>query len=172
MTLLDSIDSILMLYSYTGFPERGFRIFEPVDANVASEERGSAYQEGSTATQTGDGDSDQRNLLASVDPASRPQPDQSCVPEQNKKRQVEVVVRDVDEDIRDRRRNDMTVKRNMMSGLSIVLTLMSIIVAFRQASTDQTRGTSLTPSLQYITNHNPGTDWRRVREMSGGRGER
>ncbi|KAN0139796.1 High-affinity nickel-transport domain containing protein [Lactarius tabidus] len=93
MTLLDSIDSILMLYSYTGFPERGFRIFEPVDAN----------------------------------------PEQSCVPEQNKKRRVEVVVRDVDEDIRDRRRNDMTVKRNMMSGLSIVLTLMSIIVAFRQA---------------------------------------
>jgi len=45
MTLLDSIDSILMLYSYTGFPERRFRIFEPVEVNGASEERGSADQE-------------------------------------------------------------------------------------------------------------------------------
>lgn len=135
MTLLDSIDSILMLYSYSGFPERGFRIFEPVEANVASRERGSVYQEVSASTQTtgsGDGDPHQRGLLASVEPAPGPQSGQGRIPEQNKKRQVGVVVQDVDEDIRDMRRNNMTVKRNMMSGLSIVLTLMSIIVAFRQ----------------------------------------
>ena len=135
MTLLDSIDSILMLYSYSGFPERGFRVFEPVEANVASRERGSAYQEVSASTQTtgpSDGDPHQRGLLASVEPAPIPQSGQSCIPEQNKKRQVEVVVQDVDEDMRDMRRKNMTVKRNMMSGLSIVLTLMSIIVAFRQ----------------------------------------
>jgi high-affinity nickel-transport protein len=163
MTLLDSIDSILMLYSYTGFPERGFRIFEPVEANGASEERVGAYQESTAATQTsgsGDGDSDQRGLLAGVDPASIPQSEQNRVAEQNKKRQVEVVVQDVDEDMRNMRRNNMTVKRNMMSGLSIVLTLMSIIVAFRQECTTKTSESLLTPSLQYITNHNHGTDWR------------
>ena len=135
MTLLDSIDSILMLYSYSGFPERGFRIFEPVEGNGASEERVGTYQESTAATQTsgsGDGDPDQRGLLAGVDLASRPQSEQNRVAEQNKKRQVEVVVQDVDEDTRNMRRNNMTVKRNMMSGLSIVLTLMSIIVAFRR----------------------------------------
>jgi len=135
MTLLDSVDSILMLYSYTGFPERGFRFFEPAEASVASEERSSVHQEVSANAQTsgsGDGDSDQRGLLVGLDPASTPQSGQSCVPvpEQNKKRQVEVVVQEVDENIRNIRRNNMTVKRNMMSGLSIVLTLMSIIVAF------------------------------------------
>jgi high-affinity nickel-transport protein len=146
MTLLDSIDSILMLYSYTGFPERGFRIFEPVDASVASEERGSAYQEVSTATQTGGGDSDQPGLLASVDPASR---SQSGIPEQNKKKQVEVVVRTVDESTRDMRRNNMTVKRNMMSGLSIVLTLMSIIVAFRRVYRQDDRNITDVPPVYH-----------------------
>lgn len=28
MTLVDSVDSVLMLYSYSGFPERGFALFE------------------------------------------------------------------------------------------------------------------------------------------------
>jgi len=141
MTLLDSIDSILMLYSYTGFPERRFRIFESAEVDGASEERGSAYQEAAATTQTSrsdNGDSNQRGLLAGVDPAPRPQSlpqsEQNCVPEQDKKTQVEVVVEDAGENIRiirKKARRDMAVKRNMMSGLSIVLTLMSIIVAFR-----------------------------------------
>lgn len=138
MTLLDSIDSILMLYSYTGFPDRRFRIFEPTEVNDASEERDSAaYQEAAATTQasrSGNEDSNQRGLLAGVDPASVPQSEQSGVPEQDKKSQVEVVVEDASENIRNIRkkaRRDMAVKRNMMSGLSIVLTLMSIIVAFR-----------------------------------------
>lgn len=175
MTLLDSIDSILMLYSYTGFPERGFRIFEPTEVNSISEERGSTYHETSPTTQTSgssDGDLDQRGLLAGVNPASRPQSGQGCVPEQIKKRQVKVVVQDVDENMRNRRRKDMTVKRNMMSGLSIVLTLMSIIVAFRRESTTETKEMPLTPSLQHITNHNHGAYWRRVRKMSGSCRER
>jgi high-affinity nickel-transport protein len=138
MTLLDSIDSILMLYSYSGFPERRFRIFEPVEVNGTSEEPGSAYQEAAATTQASpsdDSDSSQRGLLADVDPASIAQSEPSGVPKQDKKRQVEAVVvqlvEDEGENIRNRRQENMTVKRNMMSGLSIVLTLMSIIVAFR-----------------------------------------
>ena len=134
MTLLDSIDSILMLYSYSGFPERRFRIFEPVEVNGTSEERGSAYQEAASASQSSrldDGNSSQRGLLAGVDPPSTAHSEPSCVPKPDKKRQIEVVVEDEGENIRNRRKENMTVKRNMMSGLSIVLTLMSIIVAFR-----------------------------------------
>lgn len=33
MTLVDSLDSILMLYSYSGFPERSWKIFARVRAN-------------------------------------------------------------------------------------------------------------------------------------------
>lgn len=131
MTLLDSIDSILMLYSYSGFPERRFRIFEPIEVNDTSEESGSAYPEAAATTQTSrsdDGDSSQLGLLAGVDPESTPQSEQSGVPKQDKKRQVEV---NADENRRNTRNENMTVKRNMMSGLSILLTLMSIIVAFR-----------------------------------------
>jgi len=74
MTLVDSLDSILMLYSYSGFPERSFRIFE--------------------RQRSGTGDVEE----ISADPES--------------------VARSA------------RVKQNAMSGLSIVLTLMSILVAF------------------------------------------
>lgn len=134
MTLLDSIDSVLMLYSYSGFPERRFRIFEPVEVNSATEERDGDYQEAVATTQTSrlnDGDSSQHGLLAEVDHASTEQPEPNCVPNQDKKRQIETVVEEAGENIRNRREENMAVKRNMMSGLSIVLTLMSIIVAFR-----------------------------------------
>ncbi|KAH8989651.1 NicO-domain-containing protein [Lactarius hatsudake] len=134
MTLLDSVDSILMLYSYTGFPDRRFRVFEPAEVEDASEGQSSAYQEAAATTRpshSGNDDPNQLGLPVGLDPASRPQSEQSS--EQDKKRHVEVVVEDADENIREIRkkaRRDMAVKRNMMSGLSIVLTLMSIIVAF------------------------------------------
>jgi hypothetical protein len=47
---------------------------------------------------------------------------------------VEVQLEDTDAKIRDIRKEaqrELLVKRNMMSGLSILLTLMSIVVAFR-----------------------------------------
>ncbi|KAH9065490.1 NicO-domain-containing protein [Lactarius vividus] len=134
MTLLDSIDSILMLYSYTGFPDRRFHVFEPAEVEGVSEGQSTTYQKAAATTRTsrsGNDDSNQLGLPVGVDPASRPQSEQSS--EQDKKRQVEIIVEDADENIRDIRkkaRRDMAVKRNMMSGLSIVLTLMSIIVAF------------------------------------------
>jgi high-affinity nickel-transport protein len=85
MTLIDSLDSILMLYSYTGFPERKFALF------VKRVESGLPNSPGEA-------------------PPVEPAPN-------------------VDEDRPEK--IDMRVKMNAMSGLSIVLTLMSILVAFR-----------------------------------------
>ena len=74
MTLVDSLDSILMLYSYSGFPERSFRIIEKRNSD------NSLGVEGPT------------------DPEST---------------------------------RSMRVKQNAISGLSIILTIMSILLAFR-----------------------------------------
>ena len=46
MTLVDSVDSILMLYSYADFPERGFAIFEKRNsASISSQSSKSARSE-------------------------------------------------------------------------------------------------------------------------------
>ena len=84
MTLIDSLDSILMLYSYTGFPEHKFALF------VKRGEFGQSDSPGETLVGHGPDPGEER-------------PDKI----------------------------DMRVKMNAMSGLSIVLTLMSILVAFR-----------------------------------------
>ncbi|KAJ4482027.1 NicO-domain-containing protein [Lentinula aciculospora] len=89
MTLIDSLDSILMLYSYTGFPERCLRIFE---------EKG---------LDQGASNPDGVERKANVDSEPKLEPESE--------KQVA--------------RNDQ-VKQNAISGLSILLTLMSIIVAF------------------------------------------
>jgi len=108
MTLVDSIDSILMLYSYTGFPEQRFRLFEPAQDNGAQEQGCNAYREAATSGAAGSS-------------------------EEEKKEPVAVAEVDADTTIRDIRKKaqrELIVKRNMMSGLSIMLTLMSIGVAF------------------------------------------
>ncbi|KAI0252388.1 high-affinity nickel-transport protein-domain-containing protein [Lactifluus subvellereus] len=134
MTLLDSVDSILMLYSYTGFPEHRLRLFEPVEESEALEQQDGVCREaaatsitGAQVSQSPRGDSNQRGLLAG-------QSEQTEPPQREKKVQAEVLAEDADARIRDiqqRARRELAVKRNMISGLSIVLTLMSIIVAFR-----------------------------------------
>jgi len=140
MTLLDSIDSILMLYSYTGFPERRFRLFEPMSDNDVPKQGYDVYRE-ATATHISvaqsphlqSGDTNDHCPLADVPPALSRQSEQVGVTEEDKKEPVAVVVADADAGIRDIRKKaqrELLVKRNIMSGLSIVLTLMSIIVAF------------------------------------------
>jgi nickel/cobalt transporter (NiCoT) family protein len=85
MTLVDSFDSILMLYSYTGFPERKFALFL--------------------------------------------KPDEPSPPSSRGETPLVEHERELDEDRPEK--IDMRVKMNAMSGLSIVLTLISILVAFR-----------------------------------------
>jgi high-affinity nickel-transport protein len=87
MTLIDSLDSILMLYSYTGFPERKFALFV---------QRGEPRSPGSPI---------EASLVAHEPNLDEDRPEKI----------------------------DIRVKMNAMSGLSIVLTVMSILVAFRYA---------------------------------------
>lgn len=87
MTLIDSLDSVLMLYSYTGFPEHKLALF------LEREEFGSPSSPGETH-------------LVGHEPSL----------DENKPERI-----------------NMRVKMNAMSGLSIILTLMSILVAFGYA---------------------------------------
>ncbi|KAH9969521.1 high-affinity nickel-transport protein-domain-containing protein [Russula dissimulans] len=189
MTLLDSIDSILMLYSYTGFPELRFRLFEGVDENDAPEPFQEAAATSVSAAQVPRspiGDPSGCCPSTGAPPVLGQQSEQSgSSSDGNKKQPVDVLVEDTNARIRDIRRRaqrELTVKRNMMSGLSIVLTLMSIIVAFRCAHvplTPRSRETFLRSTLrivmlvlQHIVDHDHGIDWGEVRQMPRGRGER
>lgn len=103
MTLIDSLDSILMLYSYAGFPERKFALF------VTRGEPRSPSSPGETP-------------LVDHEP-------------------------DIDEDRPEK--INMRVKMNAMSGLSIVLTLMSILVAFRYVFFEHSPWLVFIPSPAY-----------------------
>ncbi|TFK28056.1 NicO-domain-containing protein [Coprinopsis marcescibilis] len=94
MTLLDSIDSIIMLYSYTGFPEKRWRIFETKKPVVSAEPVAeSDIQE-------------KRDATSQVESTVEPSPEDHVAA------------------------RTMTVKMNVMSNLSITLTVLSILVAF------------------------------------------
>ena len=130
MTLIDSLDSILMLYSYSGFPEHGWSIFahdgeltdskQPLDVERDPETLPITLTESPPPTGTS-GPADSTTGDITVTPKSPRNDDQRspsfdpvAVPETG------------DEGLsRDRR-----VEQNVLSGLSIVLTLMSILVAF------------------------------------------
>jgi nickel/cobalt transporter (NiCoT) family protein len=143
MTLLDSVDSILMLYSYTGFPEHRFRLFDPAEGeeNEASEQQDGARREAAVmniattpVSQSPRGDRNQHSpvspLLTGVVPALGQQSEQSGPPEGENKAQADDADARIKE-VQEKMQRELRVKRNMMSGLSIVLTLMSIVVAFR-----------------------------------------
>ncbi len=97
MTMIDSLDSILMLYSYSGFPEDSFVIFEKL-VSLPEDETACATVLPSTSVSATEAEMEE--------PTKGPH------------------------DLQDKARA-LKVKLNMMSGLSIVLTLMSIFVAFR-----------------------------------------
>ncbi|KAI0283898.1 high-affinity nickel-transport protein-domain-containing protein [Russula aff. rugulosa BPL654] len=139
MTLLDSIDSILMLYSYTGFAEHRFQLFEPVLENDARDHKNSVYRE---AAATSVSPARLPRSGGSHENETEPCPLSAALSEQSAlngssqgimEQPAEVQLEDTDAKIRDIRKEaqrELIVKRNMMSGLSILLTLMSIVVAF------------------------------------------
>jgi len=102
MSLVDSLDSILMLYSYTGLLEDRcrWRIFRPKIIPEQTER---------------------------TDPSSNRPLHEGVINQENKTSPSEVVNPATCDNgtVRDTRK-----KMNVMSGLSIVLTLMSILVAF------------------------------------------
>ena len=105
MTLVDSADSILMLYSYSGFPERSFVIFSPTPECKAPVTDLPHVRMGDPSV------NEKEDLVVNISetiPHSLPSEDPNGQLARNTR-----------------------VKLNVMSGLSIILTLMSILVAFR-----------------------------------------
>jgi high-affinity nickel-transport protein len=92
MTLIDSVDSILMLYSYIAFAERNFAVFEKRETRNDLEEAQEATPEASAPSI--------KTTHAETEDSSET-------------------------------RGALRIKQNAMSGLSIILTVMSILVAFR-----------------------------------------
>ncbi|KAF5369270.1 hypothetical protein D9758_002785 [Tetrapyrgos nigripes] len=101
MTLVDSLDAVLVLYSYSGFPERGWRIFERREREQlgTNEAAADVVEEQTDPCQAGQAEAANEN-------------------------------RNSGKDVPENRERIMTVKRNMMSSLSVILTLMSILLAF------------------------------------------
>lgn len=130
MTLVDSTDSILMLYSYSGFTERSWTLFEQSDApnlvvatSVVEVQRDLPLRP--EDTQSLDATALQKTTTNKSDPESFPSPDHlsTITPNLNATPPVNMN-RD------SRAASDTRAKMNVMSGLSIILTLMSILVAF------------------------------------------
>ncbi|KAH9846110.1 high-affinity nickel-transport protein-domain-containing protein [Lenzites betulinus] len=128
MTLIDSLDSVIMLYSYAGFPERNFALFE-------SRAREPALPRAAAPSAVGP-----RSADVSQDPDIAELTREGLEAEDekntefkgdNNKTGAAAVVQDagVYEDETERRRA-LRVKHNAMSNLSILLTIMSILVAF------------------------------------------
>jgi len=103
MTLVDSLDSILMLYSYAGLLENPsrWRIIERKEMLAESEEKEANRQ-------------------------TRSQPEEKVDAHDPEKTSGELQAQVPEERIE----TETKAKMNVMSGLSIVLTLMSIMVAF------------------------------------------
>ncbi len=124
MTLVDSIDSIIMLYSYAGFPERGFALFEP-RPRATSFVRAGTPRPGPDASNT-----------QAIDVAEGVRVDTDIdikdAIERDPEKTNGVNFADADGDVTEPvHQRALRVKHNAVSNLSILLTLMSILVAFR-----------------------------------------
>ncbi|KAI5889739.1 NicO-domain-containing protein [Schizophyllum commune H4-8] len=129
MTFIDSLDSILMLYSYSGFPEHSWKLFETRSEKSSSNKstpiasvRSCSPLQGSSQPTPYDNNAD---LGANPVKSSK-----SSVKLGNDEPDTVDTVSIVGAVAYERKMRAMRVKANMMSGLSIILTLMSILVAF------------------------------------------
>ena len=199
MTLIDSVDSILMLYSYSGFPERSFALWErrsskksrsnglsPIGTHVPgvgggsstmirdleprspdpllpaspAEERESSYFDGRVQELpiTGRGtaqDDDSRSVkssksVGSVKSGRMNDGTNIATTDVNVVKTLDDDDLDAAADEREAKTNQY-VRRNAMSGLSVLLTLMSILVAFRYVKFSFRKGLSLGCSLLMST---------------------
>jgi high-affinity nickel-transport protein len=130
MTLIDSLDSILMLYSYSGFPEHGWSIFAHDDELTDSKQPLDVERDPETLPIT---------LTESPPPSLTSGPAESTPgditvtpksPRNDDQRSPSFDPVAVPETGDERVSRDRRVEQNVLSGLSIVLTLMSILVAF------------------------------------------
>ena len=150
MTIVDSADSILMLYSYAGFPERSFALFERreppseksslIENERVSQQSQQSNEEGFGAPLTADDLLSKRNYEE-----IETLPVATSYPHRNIGEQEDSIIEDPGTSVMDppallsmseseETKRSLIVKQNTMSGLSIILTLISILVAFRQVS--------------------------------------
>lgn len=128
MTLVDAIDSIVMLYSYAGFPDRSFAVFErrsapPPLPQVTQRDKATTTAEKSEAVS---------GLNLAEVPRTSPTVQDGAniaVTDSKADADTDVAVSEPGEDESARRRT-LRVKQNAMTNLSILLTVMSILVAF------------------------------------------
>ncbi|KAG8877347.1 hypothetical protein FRB98_006749 [Tulasnella sp. 332] len=120
-----SADSILMLYSYAGFPESGLALVRP---NAAGRVEDVADQEASMPIEEDHG----MPVGSTSEQSNRSIRPMIIIPDAKAKETGLDVV--LSEDSDQAAFASLRVKQNTMSGLSIVLTLISILVAFRLAN--------------------------------------
>ncbi|KAF9242515.1 NicO-domain-containing protein [Melanogaster broomeanus] len=123
MTLVDSLDSILMLYSYSGFTDPSWRIFEPRSALRLLVGNDTTQPAGGTVSSTRS--SEARTAVGDIPPDQCPDALTTDEKLTDQTQHNEITISSQD------RGDRMTrVKRNTMSNLSIILTIMSILLAF------------------------------------------
>ncbi|KAG8988877.1 hypothetical protein FRB90_002508 [Tulasnella sp. 427] len=127
MTLVDSLDSILMLYSYAGVTERGLSPFRRVHPSE-HRDRGSKPP----SPRTGSAESiPSRHSPSSIQQAVITQEGDDDASVKAKQDIKDADLEDAEEDEREEDiRKAARLKENTMSKLSIILTLLSILVAF------------------------------------------
>ena len=136
MTFIDSVDSIVMLYSYAGFPDRKFALVEEVRPIALDTTRSSSEDPellGSPVKSPSVG-----GAIIPVLPSPLGKTPSASVQELPRLTSANdlsddppLSAREDDFDSRNEElQRQLRVKRNAMSGLSIALTLMSILVAF------------------------------------------
>ncbi|KAI0333765.1 NicO-domain-containing protein [Cubamyces sp. BRFM 1775] len=135
MMLIDSLDSIIMLYSYTGFPDRSFALFERpappmenlTESNAPPSPSGLASHSRTEADLAGLEELPQNPASPCAGVSSE---DQQALAKDPKKGGF-VTIQDTKSSMDDpTRQRVLRVKQNAMSDLSILLTVMSILVAF------------------------------------------
>ncbi|KAG5648357.1 hypothetical protein DXG03_004929 [Asterophora parasitica] len=117
MSLVDSLDSILMLYSYSDFPEHSLALFERIPPRAVEPNR----------EKTADQDEKKHEGLDAATMPALP----SYTDGADGAKEIPIPAPAAAAEVDRRVVRDTVVKMNVMSGLSIILTLMSILVAFR-----------------------------------------
>lgn len=166
---MDSADSILMLYSYAGFPERSFTVFERVTAGDESEKSSLVEGEAGAGEQEHSPTGSVRSIAEDPDSKKGLSQDDEIGSSQVLEDIDELPSRDAGEPsghgarmrtpspqllaqestMTQEVKRNLIIKENTMSGLSIALTLISILVAFRYASDAHARKPSLRFKRQY-----------------------
>ena len=161
--LCSSADSVLMLYSYAGVTEQGFSLFHsnpntntisPPQEEQESVKPGvvSIRSQWSTSSKRRNPETDidlTRDVEQPVNPASH-----SKEPPLNGDSEAQ--------------QRELRLKKNTMSNLSIVLTLLSILVAFRSVFISIRESFTYSIYFQHIFDHDYGSYWRKLRSVQAG----